>query len=325
VSQHTIDFHAHIIPELYRKALRSAGFANAEGALVADGYPVPRWSVDDTLRCMDQHDIAVSVLSVSSPGTQFLAIEDNRRLCRQLNEELAAIVEAHPRRFARLAALPLPDVDAALKEIDLALDKGFDGIGLFSSYEGKYLGDPLFDPVFDKLNQREATVFIHPVQPVGFDAIGLGLPSPILEFPFDSTRMVTNLLRSGTLTRCDRLKIVVPHGGGTVPYLAIRIAGAAARFQGPSGAISIGTAVRQLKSIFYDLTAMGHTTNLAALKDFVPVDRLVVGYDYPYMPEATIAPHIRTFDAFAGFSENDKSAIRTGNATSLLPRLKGIV
>jgi predicted TIM-barrel fold metal-dependent hydrolase len=325
MSNHTVDFHAHIIPEVYSKALRSAGFANAQGALVADGYPVPRWSVDDTLRCMDKHDIAVGVLSVSSPGTQFLPIEDNRHLCRQLNEELAAIVQAHPRRFATLAALPLPDVDAALKEIDVALDhKGFDGIGLFSSYQGRYLGDPLFDRVFAKLNDRQALIFIHPVQPVGFDAIGLGLPSPVLEFPFDSTRMLTNLLRSGTLTRFDRLKIVVPHGGGTVPYLAMRIAGAAARFPGRSE-ISIGAALRQLKSVFYDLTAMGHTTNLATLKEFVSADHLLVGYDYPYMPEATIAPHIRTFDAFAGFSEEEKSAIRTGNAIRLLPRLKAVV
>jgi predicted TIM-barrel fold metal-dependent hydrolase len=123
---------------------------------------------------MDKHEIALSVLSVSSPGTQFLPIEDNRRLCRQLNEELDAIVQAHPRRFANLAALPLPDVDAALKEVDFAFNRGFDGIGLFSSYEGKYLGDPLFDPVLEKLNDRGATIFIHPAQPAAFDKIGLG-------------------------------------------------------------------------------------------------------------------------------------------------------
>ena len=70
---------------------------------------------------------------------------------------------------------------------------------------------------------------------------------------------------------------------------------------------------------------MGHKTNLAILKEFVAVDRLVVGYDYPYMPEATIAPHIRTFDGFAGFSEEEKETIRTRNAMRLLPRLKALV
>ncbi len=123
MAKHTVDFHAHIIPEFYTKALQAAGFVNAGGAVVADGYPVPSWSIDDTIRCMDKHEIAVSVLSVSSPGTQFLPIADNLRLCRQLNEELASIVKAHPRRFANLAALPLPDVDAALKEIDFAFDQ----------------------------------------------------------------------------------------------------------------------------------------------------------------------------------------------------------
>jgi hypothetical protein len=191
------------------------------------------------------------VLSVSSPGTQFLPIEDNRRLCRQLNEELDAIVQAHPRRFANLAALPLPDVDAALKEVDFAFNRGFDGIGLFSSYEGKYLGDPLFDPVLEKLNERGATIFIHPAQPAAFDKIGLGLPSPILEFPFDSTRMLTNLLRSGALGRFGNLKLVVPHGGGTVPFLATRITGSVARFPGRGGPIAIASAMQQLRSVHY--------------------------------------------------------------------------
>lgn len=320
----TVDFHAHIIPEFYTRALKAAGFNDADGAVVADGYPVPGWSVDDTLRCMDKHEIALSVLSVSSPGTQFLPIEDNRRLCRQLNEELDAIVQAHPRRFANLAALPLPDVDAALKEVDFAFNRGFDGIGLFSSYEGKYLGDPLFDPVLEKLNDRGATIFIHPAQPAAFDKIGLGLPSPILEFPFDSTRMLTNLLRSGALGRFGNLKLVVPHGGGTVPFLATRITGSVARFPGRGGLIAIASAMQQLRSVHYDLTAMGHKTNLAILKEFVPADRLLVGYDYPYMPEVTIAPHIRTFDGFAGFSDVEKDMIRTRNAARLLPRLAGL-
>jgi predicted TIM-barrel fold metal-dependent hydrolase len=69
---------------------------------------------------------------------------------------------------------------------------------------------------------------------------------------------------------------------------------------------------------------MGHKTNLAILKEFVPADRLLVGYDYPYMPEVTIAPHIRTFDGFADFSDVEKDMIRTRNAARLLPRLAGL-
>jgi len=168
-------------------------------------------------------------------------------------------------------------------------------------------------------------VFIHPVQPVAFERIGIGLPSPILEFPFDTTRMLTSMLCSGALGRFSKLKVVVPHGGGTVPYLATRIAGGAARFPGRGGPVPFRVALQQLKSVYYDLTAMGQTTNLAALKEFVPADRLLVGHDYPYMQELTIAPHIRTFDAFEGFSEDEKDAIRTKNALRLLPRLAGIV
>jgi predicted TIM-barrel fold metal-dependent hydrolase len=76
-----------------------------------------------------------------------------------------------------------------------------------------------------------------------------------------------------------------------------------------------------LRSVYYDLTAMSESGNIALLKEFVPADRLLVGYDYPFRPEATIAPQAATLDRFAGFSEVEKGLIREGNALRLFPRL----
>ena len=79
--------------------------------------------------------------------------------------------------------------------------------------------------------------------------------------------------------------------------------------------------MRLLRSVYYDLTAMSETGNVALLKEFVPAERLLVGYDYPFRPEATIAPQAATLDGFAGFTEAEKDLIRTGNAVRLFPRL----
>ena len=317
-----IDVHAHIVPPFYVREAIDAGFANPQGKALLDGFPAPSWSLEDTLRCMDAHDVAASVLSVTAPGVSFLPRENQRVLARRLNEEMSAIVRAYPRRFANLAILPLPDVEAALKEIDFALDEhSFDGVALYSNFSGQYLGDPAFDPVLARLNERATTVFVHPAQPPGFEGLGLGFAAPILEYPFDTTRMLANLLRHRTLERFGKIKFIIPHGGGAFPYIAARIFGAVANPALGGQYKSIAEAAHEASGLFYDLTAMGRAPQLALLRDVVGADQLVVGYDYPFRPESTIPAHIEAFDSFNGFSESEKTSIRTRNAIKLFPRL----
>jgi predicted TIM-barrel fold metal-dependent hydrolase len=314
-----IDVHAHILPPDYVAAMRAAGLTDRDGHPLADGTRFPAWSLEDSLAIMDRHDIAASVLSVTAPGVQFVAGDSARRLARAMNEAMLEIVRQHPARFAILAVLPLSDIDASLQEIDYAFANGADGIGLYSNVDGRYLGDPRFTPLFEELDRRGATVFVHPAKPAAAEDLGIGLSAPILEYPFDSTRMLTSLLYSGTLARCRRMKLIVPHGGGAIPYLAARVASAAPRF---SRIASSAEAIALLQGVYYDLTAMGQDCNLALLADFLPADRILVGYDYPFRPESVIAPHVREFEAFAGFSIEEKARIRQGNALRLFPRLQ---
>ncbi|MDQ8731044.1 amidohydrolase family protein [Bradyrhizobium sp. LHD-71] len=322
MSQDVIDVHAHILPDAYLEAMRDAGLANARGQVVGDGFPFPVWSLEDTLCVMERHRVRASVLSITAPGVQFLKGAAARRLARLLNEAMADIVRAHSTRFAALAVLPLSDVEASLQEVGYALDElHLDGVGLYSNVDGVYLGDPRFERLLAELNRREAVLFIHPAQPPAFAHFGLGLPSPILEYPFDSTRMLASLLYSGALARYQRIKLIVPHGGGAVPYLASRIARAASAGFQKGVRTAPDEAMRLLRTVHYDLTAMGEPGNLALLKEFVPVDRLLVGYDYPFRPEATIAPQASTLDAFEGFTDAGKTLIKAGNAMRLFPRL----
>ncbi len=131
----------------------------------------------------------------------------------------------HPARFGSFALLPLPDVDGALEELTYALDiLHLDGVGLFSSVNDRYLGDPLFDPLFDELNRRNAVVFIHPTHCEAPEHMGLRAPPFAVEYVFDTTRAIVNLIYTGTLKRCPDIRFIVAHGGGTVPFLAERIA-----------------------------------------------------------------------------------------------------
>jgi len=322
MSGQVIDVHAHILPPVYLDAMRAAGLADEAGRPVGDGFPFPSWGLEDTLEVMDRHAISASVLSITAPGVQFERAANAEALACALNDAMAAIVHDEPARFAALAVLPMSDIDASLAEIERTLDRlGFDGIGLYSNVDGVYLGDARFAPLFEELNRRKAVVFVHPAQPPGFEHISLGLPAPILEYPFDSTRMLASLLYSGALARYPDIKLIVPHGGGAVPYLAARIARAAsAEFRaGPK--TPPGEAMQLLRSVYYDLTAMSEAGNIALLKEFVAADRLLVGYDYPFRPEATIAPQAKVLADFQGFTEAEKGLIRTGNALRLFPRL----
>ena len=156
------------------------------------------------------------------------AYEDAVKLARETNEFVASVVRDDPEHFGGFATMPLPDVDAALDELEYAYDTlGFDGVVLYSSQGDRYLGDPSFDPLFEELERRRAVVFIHPTTlPPGADATGLTIPFGVAEFTFDTTRTVINMLYSGTLERYPSIRYIVSHAGGTIPYLAWRIAGA---------------------------------------------------------------------------------------------------
>jgi predicted TIM-barrel fold metal-dependent hydrolase len=123
------------------------------------------------------------------------------------------MVQEYPGRFGAFALLPLPDVDAALDELAHALDVlRLDGVGLFSSVNNRYLGDSLFDPLFDELNRRKAVVFVHPAHCEAPKEACLRVPPFVVEYVFDTTRAIVNLVFSGTLRRCPDIRLIVAHG-----------------------------------------------------------------------------------------------------------------
>lgn len=308
-----IDVHAHYLPPGYHEAL-TAAFKS-----VPDGMPrFPDWDSETTIAMMDRQGIATAMLSVSSPGVHFGNDVEARALARSVNEFAARNAEDHRGRFGTFASLPLPDVDAALEEIQYASDVlKVDGFVMLTNAAGIYLGDPKFDAVFDELNRRAAVVFIHPTSPPCCEQIALGYPRPMIEFPFDSTRAVTNLVLSGTLERCPKVRVIVPHAGGTLPFLAKRIAGIAARMRlGKAGNNFIGA----LERLYYDTAGSTGDNSLVSLLTLIDSSHILYGSDYPFTPEDMVEETIKDLNSTAVLNADDRRAIERNNASKLFTR-----
>jgi predicted TIM-barrel fold metal-dependent hydrolase len=311
-----IDVHHHVIPEVYRQAMDRAGLHDP-----IPGVAYPHWDVEADLDLMDRYGIGTAVVSITAPGVAFAEGPEAARIARATNDALAQLIADHPGRYGAFALMPLPDVDAALREIDYALDVlGLDGVGLFTNHRGTYLGDPYFDRLFAAIAERDALVHIHPETPAGTDQPDFGLPPSLYEFTFDTTRMAANLLYSGTLDRHPGLRLILSHAGGTVPFLAKRL----------TYATTINPSLRDreprdvlgsLRNLYYDTAMSANRATLAALSEFVSSDHILFGTDYPFVPESATAESVTGIREFFGADEEALRNVEHDSAAALLPRL----
>jgi len=295
-----IDLHAHVLTPRYLAGL-------------PPGPALPPQTVDDLRAFMEQYEIDAAVVSMSGPGGT-----TSPELARTGNEELAELVRAQPERLGALAILPLraDDPEPALAELAYALDTlGLDGVALFSNHGGTYLGDQAFDRLFAELDRRGAYAFVHPAPAPN----GLVLPHPpwLYEFPFDTTRALTNLIYSGTLERYRNVRLQFAHLGGTALFLAHRLASLADREPHLAVAAPAG-ALEHLRRQYYDTGLSNNTVALASTLAATSLDHVVFGSDWPYL---AARPGRDPSDDFERLDPADRHAIDALNAAALVPRL----
>ena len=201
----------------------------------------------------------------------------------------------------------------SLKEIEYAFDTlKADGVGLFTSYGDKYLGDPSFEPVYAELNRRKAVVYVHPTTPNCCGHLVPGIGPSTIEFATDTSRTVTHIVFSGVATRFPDIRWIFSHAGGTLPFLTARLEIVAKQKKLAGGAAPI------LSKFHYEL-AQGNTSGqLAALLKMAPVSQVLYGTDYPFRGGAEVNAGIAAY----GFSADDVQSIESGLARKLLPNLK---
>ena len=301
-----IDVHHHMLPPFYmdlRRSLREPG-------------QMPTWSPEKSLEDMEKSGVSRAMLSLAVSGVTFDTGEAGRSLARKSNDYGAQLVMDHPAKFRLLAALPLPDPQGSLKEIEYALDTlHADGIALLTSYGDKWLGDPAYTPVFKELNRRKSVVFVHPNAPNCCTNVLPHVPASTMEFLFDTARTIESLLTNGTFSRFPNVRFIFSHGGGTMPILARRIVRTFPKdlaSQVPNGVMY------ELKRQFYDTASATDPTALNAVMSVVPTSQILFGSDFPFL-SAQEAVNDLTHSGLAG---DTVEAINRGNAVQLFEGLK---
>jgi 6-methylsalicylate decarboxylase len=306
-----IDVHAHYLTDRYVDAAKAAGVIHPDGM---PGWPT--WTVDDHLALMDETRTGRAMLSISSPGVHFGDDSAAADLARHVNEFAAGVVGEHGDRFGFFASVPLPCVRAAVDEAVYAIDRlGGRGVVLMSNSAGVYLGDPSLDPLWEALNQRRAIVFEHPTSPPNVDVVGLGRPRPMLEFMFETTRTVTDLMFAAVPERYPDIRFVIPHSGATLSVVADRIEMFRAMIPGSHGrAPSTLTTRQQLQRFWYDLAGTPFPAPSAALVDVVGSDQVLYGSDFCWTPAMGAAHQVAVLER----EPTDWRAVTTANAERLL-------
>jgi len=278
------------------------------------------WTPEQSLEQMDKFDIAVSILSLTQMGDiLYDGKETGAAAVRLGNEYGAKVMSEHPKRFGLFAGLPLPDIDAVMKEIEYGLDKlKADGIGIYTNdNHNRWPGDPYYDPMWRELNRRKAVVYMHPMAPQCCRNLNDSVPDAMNEFDFDITRACTSILVNGVLHNYPDLRIIIPHSGGTMPVLAGRIKdryptdATHARYI-PNGVWA------ELKKFYFDIAHASYPMPLAALLKFAPESHILFGTDFSPEPIESTVNELPT----SGLSPALMRAIERGNAERLFPRFK---
>ena len=285
---------------------------------------MPGWSSELSLDCMARNGVECSILSLSAPATSFMKDRaEAASVARKVNEYAASLRDQKPGKFGFFATLPsLDDVEGCVREIAYSLDTlHADGVTLLTSYDGKYLGHPIFLPIWTELNKREAVVFIHPAADLHAGALKEPwLPPPIIDFPHETTRTAVHLIISDTRRDNPNCKIILSHGGGTLPYMATRIA-----HQSEEAKFMQKTAdefLAEAQSFYFDLALTTYSYPLSLLQSFAKKDHILYGSDFPFAREKTIGQQTAFLNQYLVSLEDKESfSIRRGAALKLFPRL----
>lgn len=321
-----IDVHHHMLTAALTDAL------SAHGIHSIGGEPLPTWAPEMSLTMMDDAGIERAVLSTPIP-LHFLDADAAATMARELNDYGADLARRWPDRFGFFASLPLPDVDAAVEEAERALDEhGATGVLMLSNHAGLYQGDTALDPLYEVLNRRHAVAFVHPAETSSPIA---GIQPSQLEFGFDATRAVANLLISEVPQRFPEITFVFTHSGSCVPSVAhklinrkplvaaytdhLRQHGAPPPVDTLLDQLSAAesAARQQLARLYFDTALSTSPSVLDALTALVPTSHILLGTDFPFGQEVGLRYTLRGIERYPGFDEDDRAAILRGNAVAL--------
>jgi predicted TIM-barrel fold metal-dependent hydrolase len=292
--------------------------------------------VEARLRLLDRFDGLQQVLSLANPPLELIAPPDRTpELARIANDALAELVRKHADRFpAFIASLPMNNVEAALVEIDRAIEiLGARGIQIFTHVANEPLSAAKFRPLFRRMTQHDLPVWVHPMRGPNFpDYVGETTSENEIWFtfgwPYETTACMTRLIYSGLLDEFPTLKIVTHHMGGMIPYFAGRIGlgfrqiffGAPERNPEAEECGLKRPPLDYFKRLYADTALNGAVAPTRCGHDFFGTGACLFATDAPFDAEqgrGLIANTLRAIEALE-ISAEEREQILSGNARSLL-------
>lgn len=319
-STRRIDVHHHLVPPDYARLLHDKG-------IQPGGIPLPDWTMPLASKIMAANGVATAILSVSTPGVWFGHVPEARTWARRVNEHAAGVVEANPDGFGFFATLTLPDVDGAIAEATYAFETlKADGVILLANNAGLYLGDPQFDRLLGFLHERRAVVFVHPGE-LPADPVP-GIPTFTADFLLDTTRTAISLILSGALEKYDRIRFILAHAGGFVPYISHRILLTMLRNE-PKWKLAgmalnrdrvVQQRMRTFQRFWYDTALSSTSAAFPSLLAVADPTRILFGSDFPFAPPPAVK-YMRAEYEHIELTPGLRAGIDRRNAESLFPRL----
>jgi aminocarboxymuconate-semialdehyde decarboxylase len=321
-----IDFHDHYYPPEYIKALEQGPSAvrithDAEGNPCLH-YPgdynvaVPgHRDIDYREEVVKQAGVDTQVITLTTPGTHIEEPATAVRLAQLVNDAFARVVADKKGRFVALATLPLCDPAASVAELRRAMEQlHMRGAMLFSNVNGVALSDQRFWKLYELANDKAAVLHIHPTNPVGVEAMLDYWLMPLVGFLMDTTLAAASLVFSGVTERFPRIRWVLSHLGGAIPYLAERLDRGYEAF--PDCRVNVKQhPSAYLKRFFFD-TVNFDPRAIELAVSFAGADHILAGSDYPHQI-GSIPKMLESLKAIR-VSEEDRKKILGGNAARLL-------
>jgi aminocarboxymuconate-semialdehyde decarboxylase len=330
-----IDVHSHVVPENFPAYIGSK--APADWPAMAAAQPCHRnvmisgkvyrtvadkcWDTGKRLQDLPGMGLALQVVSpMPELLSYWIEAADAQQLLRFLNEQIAEMVAQSSGALAGLGAVPLQDMDSALRELEYVVKVlGFPGVEVGSNINGAPIGAPQFDPFFEACEALSAAVFVHAIRPAGMDRlVGPAPLQQVVGYPGDVGLAAASVITGNLLVRRPKLRIAFSHGGGTLASLLPRLQQGWDVF--PVLKDSIAEAPRdQAARLFYD-TLVFDTPTLRHLVASFGDTQLMVGTDYPFnFHDRTPVERI----ASAGFAADTVARLVRGNAGRFLGLQKG--
>jgi aminocarboxymuconate-semialdehyde decarboxylase len=320
-----VDVHNHFYPPEYLDALRSGGSV-IRVTTDKEGNPLLHYpgdynvavrghrDIDHRQEVLEREGVSTQVITLTTPGTHVESQARAVELARLVNDAFARIVADRAPRFRALATLPLNDPRASVVELRRAVEElRLPGAMLFSNVNGVALSDERFWPLYEAADGLGAVLHIHPTSPVGVEAMTEYWLMPLVGFPFDTTLAASKLVFSGVAERFPRIRWILSHLGGAIPYLAERLDRGYRAFRECRAHITRPPS-EYLKTWYYD-TVNFDPRALSLAIEFAGANHVLAGSDYPHLIGSIKG--MREAITSLELSEADEGAILGGNARGL--------